>query len=394
MVSGKILAVAVMVALVVGVAAGYGVAIAHTHVATYTTTVTSTTTTTVTSTSVSATTPTPSTQPFVVGAAGTLKFAFTDVLNVMKSMYPSLTIGQPYFKGSGEVAGYELTTNQLSVIASADTTTIPSILFTHNYTDYEIAFGITQMVIIVNLNTTAGQEVYNLWKEAQGYVPLSAQWNDTWRRIFTIIALNSSTIVGVSNPFTDPSGYQAMCMVKLAGLTFFNNASYLFDAIYGHSGKYMMRNTEVDLLTLMSAGQVQFILSAYTSNAIPQTHIYKGTAYITLPSMVNLGNLSYVNYYHQVNVTWTEVGETRTFICNPVVYTVTIPYNAPNPTAALYFLLLLYSPTGQRILEENGIQPIVPGIVYGNYGSVPAALRPFTVPVSQYPQYASIFPVR
>jgi len=394
MVSGKILAVAVMVALVVGVAAGYGVAIAHTHAATYTTTVTSTTTTTVTSTSVSATTPTPSTQPFVVGAAGTLKFAFTDVLNVMKSMYPSLTIGQPYFKGSGEVAGYELTTNQLSVIASADTTTIPSVLFTHNYTDYEIAFGITQMVIIVNLNTTAGQEVYNLWKEAQGYVPLSAQWNDTWRRIFTIIALNSSTIVGVSNPFTDPSGYQAMCMVKLAGLTFFNNASYLFDAIYGHSGKYMMRNTEVDLLTLMSAGQVQFILSAYTSNAIPQTRIYKGTAYITLPPMVNLGNLSYVNYYHQVNVTWTEVGETKTFICNPVVYTVTIPYNAPNPTAALYFLLLLYSPIGQRILEENGIQPIVPGIVYGNYGSVPAALRPFTAPVSQYPQYASIFPVR
>ncbi|MFP3304551.1 MAG: molybdenum ABC transporter substrate-binding protein, partial [Vulcanisaeta sp.] len=45
-----------------------------------------------------------STAPFVVGAAGTLKFAFGDILNVMQSMYPSITIAPPLFKGSGEVA--------------------------------------------------------------------------------------------------------------------------------------------------------------------------------------------------------------------------------------------------------------------------------------------------
>ncbi|WP_291767476.1 substrate-binding domain-containing protein [Caldivirga sp. UBA161] len=395
MASNSILAAAIVVALIVGVAAGYGIASAHVGKVTSATTLTSITTVTLTTTSPVTVTVThaPSlSQPFIVGAAGTLKFAFTDLLNIMKGMYPGLNIGQPYFKGSGDVAQYELQTNQLSIMASADTTTIPSVLFTHNYTDYEIAFGVTQMVIIVDLNTTAGQEVYRLWQEAQSYPPLSAQWNNTWREIFTIIALNSSTVVGVSNPFTDPSGYQAQCMIKLAGLAFFNNASYLYDAIYGHSSKYFMRNTEIDLFTLMQAGQIQFILSAYLSNALPQTQEYKGTAYITLPPMVNLGNLSYVPYYHQVNVTWTEVGVTKTFICNPVVYTVTIPKNAPNPTAALYFLTLLYSPIGQKILEENGIQPIVPGIVYGNYSNVPAILRPFTAPVSQYPQYAPIFP--
>lgn len=389
MASNTILAVGVVVALVVGIVVGYGVSasLIHARTVTYTSTVTTSSPVTVTVTAAPS-----SAQPFVVGAAGTLKFAFSDLLDVMKSMYPGVTIGQPYFKGSGEVAQYELDTKQLSIMASADTTTIPSVLFAHNFTDYEIAFGITQMVIIVNLNTTAGREVYRLWQEAQSYPMFSAQWNETWRKIFTIIALNSSTVVGVSNPFTDPSGYQAQCMIKLAGLAFFNNASYLYDAIYGNPSKYMMRNTEVDLLTLMSAGQVQFILSAYLSNAIPQTKTYSGTAYITLPPLVNLGNLSYVSYYHRVNVTWTEVGVTKTFTCNPVVYTITIPYYAPNPTAALYFLTLLYSPIGQRILEENGIQPIVPGIVYGNYSNVPMVLRPFTAPVSQYPQYASIFP--
>ncbi|MFP3296227.1 MAG: substrate-binding domain-containing protein [Vulcanisaeta sp.] len=340
---------------------------------------------------VNVTVSTVSTAPFVVGAAGTLKFAFGDILNVMQSMYPSITIAPPLFKGSGEVAHTEVTTQQFSAVASADTTTIPSVLFP-NYTNYEIAFGVTQMVIIVNLNTTAGQEVYSLWQQAQSYPPLSAQYNATWQEIWNIIALNSSTVVGVSNPFTDPSGYQAQCVVKLAGLAFFNNASYLYDAIYTNPSKYMMRNTEIDLLTLMAAGQVDFILSAYKSNAIPQTREYHNMVFITLPPFINLGDLSYVNYYHQVSVTWTENGVTKTFACNPVVYTITIPFQAPNKQAAEYFLLLLFSPIGQEIMEENGIKPIVPGIVYGNYSAVPNVIKPFVAPLSQYPQYASIFP--
>ncbi|ADY01978.1 ABC-type molybdate transport system periplasmic component-like protein [Vulcanisaeta moutnovskia 768-28] len=381
------LVVGLIVGLVVGIAIGYAVMPPKTVTVTKYVNVTTTTNVTTPVT----TTTTVSTAPFAVGAAGTLKFAFGDILNVMQSMYPSITIAPAMFKGSGEVAHTEATTQQFSVVASADTTTIPSVLFP-NYTNYEIAFGITQMVIIVDLNTTAGQEVYQLWQQAQSYPPLSAQYNETWQKIWQIIALNSSTVVGVSNPFTDPSGYQAQCVVKLAGLAFFNNASYLYNAIYGNPSKYMMRNTEIDLLTLMTSGQVDFILSAYESNAIPQTQTYHNTVFITLPPFVNLGNLSYVNYYHQVSVTWTENGVTKTFACNPVVYTITIPFQAPNKQAAEYFLLLLYSPIGQKILEENGIVPIIPGIVYGNYSAVPNAIKPFVAPLSQYPQYASIFP--
>ncbi|MGC9152369.1 MAG: substrate-binding domain-containing protein [Vulcanisaeta sp.] len=375
--------VGLIIGLVVGIAIGYAV-MPPKVITKYVNVTTTTPTTTTTVTTVS-------TAPFAVGAAGTLKFAFGDLLNVMQSMYPSITIAPAMFKGSGEVAHTEATTQQFSVVASADTTTIPSVLFP-NYTNYEIAFGVTQMVIIVNLNTTAGQEVYQLWQQAQSYPPLSAQYNETWQKIWQIIALNSSTVVGVSNPFTDPSGYQAQCVVKLAGLAFFNNASYLYDAIYGNPSKYMMRNTEVDLLTLMASGQVDFILSAYESNAIPQTKEYHNAVFITLPPFINLGDLSYVSYYHQVSVTWTENGVTKTFTCNPVVYTITIPFQAPNKQAAEYFLLLLFSPIGQKIMEENGIKPIIPGIVYGNYSAVPNAIKPFVAPLSQYPQYASIFP--
>ncbi len=359
------------------------------------TTVTSVTTTTLTTTV--STTALTSSAPFSVGAAGTLKFSFTQLLNMLKSYDPWINEGQPLFKGSGEIAQDETVNKQFSAVASADTSTIPSVLFPAGLAKYEIAFGITQMVIIVDLETSAGKEVYALWKQTQAETPLSAQWNQTWKEIFKIIALNPGTVVGVSNPFTDPSGYQAQCVLKLAGLAFFNNASYLWSAVYSHPSKYIMRNTEIDLLTLMTANNsVQFILSAYTSNAMPQTKSYQqqgfNITYITLPPFINLGNLSYVNFYHKVNVTWTELGTTKTFTCDPVVYTITIPTAAPNQQAAIDFLLLLFSPAGQQVLESYGIQPIVPGVVYGNYSAVPYPLRPFVVPLSNVSYLSSIFP--
>jgi len=110
------------------------------------------------------------------------------------------------------------------------------------------------------------------------------------------------------------------------------------------------------------------------------------------PPLINLGNLSYLSFYHKVNVTWTELGKTETFTCNPVVYTVTIPLSAPNQQAAVDFLLLLFSPVGQNVLKEYGINPIVPGIVYGNYSAVPEQLRPFVVPLANVSYLSSMFP--
>jgi len=380
------LAVGLIIGLAIGAGVGY-VAVPRKTTA-ITATKASATTTTTTSTASSA--------PFTIGAAGTLKFSFGQLLSMYKAYNPSIVEGQPLFAGSGEVAQKEATTQVFSLVASADTTTIPSVLFP-KYASYEIAFGVTQMVVIVDLETPAGREVYSLWRQAQQETPMSAEWNQTWERIFDIIALNSSTVVGVSNPFTDPSGYQAQCVLKLAGLAFMHNASYYWDAVYNNVNKYQMRNTEIDLLTLMYANNsVQFVLSAYTSNAMPQTEAYQAKGfnmtYITLPPFINLGNLSYVNFYHQVNVTWTELGQTKTFACNPVVYTATIPFSAPNQQAAIGFLLLLFSPAGQRVLESYGINPIVPAVVYGNYSAVPAPLKPFTVPLANESYLSSIFP--
>jgi len=327
--------------------------------------------------------------PFAVGAAGTLKYAFGSVLSTFEGLYPSITVAPPLFEGSSLVAQTENTTKQFSLEAAADTTAMPSVLFP-TLANYEIAFGQTPMVIIVNLQSSAGQQLYNLWKTAQTQTALSTEWNQTWQQMFTLIALNSSTVVGVSNPFTDPSGYQAAGMIRLAGLTFFGNVSYLYDAIYNTPTKYVMADTETDLLTLMQTQHIDFITSAYESNAIPQTANQTNLVYITLPEEVNLGVLSDTSYYNQANFNYTELGTTESFVVNPVVYTVTIPTASTNSAAATLFIQTLFSQTGQNTLTNNGITPLLPGIVYGNYQSVPSLIQPSTTPVNA--TYAGLFP--
>lgn len=337
-----------------------------------------------------ATSTTTSSQPFGVGAAGTLQFAFGDVLNQsFEKLYPGIQVAPPLFEGSGLVAQEENLTKQFSLEAAADTTAMPSVLFP-TLANYEIAFGLTSMVVIVNLNTAAGKEAYNLWQQGQNYAPLSAQFNQTWKQIFDIMALNSSSVIGASDPFTDPSGYQAMCMVKLAGLFLFDNSSEIYNPIYNNSSKVVTRSTETDLLPLMSSQDLSFLISAYQSNAIPQVKEYPNTAYITLPPEIDLGNISYLSFYQGINFSVTEQGVTQQFLCNPVVYTMTIPKPSPNPGAATLFAEDIFSPSGEQILSSYGITTLTPGLVYGNYTAVPDTLKPFVVPVSGI--FSSIFP--
>jgi molybdate/tungstate transport system substrate-binding protein len=329
--------------------------------------------------------------PFAIGAAGTLKYAFGSVLDTFEKLYPSITVAPPLFEGSGAVAQTENTTKQFSLEAAADTTTMPSVIFPH-LANYEIAFGQTQMVIIVNLESSAGLQLYNMWKGVQELTTMSTQWNQTWQQMFTLIALNSSTKVGISDPFTDPSGYQAAGMIRLAGLTFFGNISRLYDAIYDNPSKYYKASTETTLVTLMQTQHIDFITSAYLSNAIPQTgnSTQTGLAYITLPDAINLRVLSDLSYYHQANFNYTELGTTKSFIINPVIYTLTIPTLSTNAAAATLFIQTLFSQTSQSILKQNGITPISPGIVYGNYASIPSLIKPLATLVNA--TYSSLFP--
>ncbi|HYB92933.1 MAG TPA: substrate-binding domain-containing protein [archaeon] len=329
--------------------------------------------------------------PFAIGAAGTLKYAWGTILSNFQAEYPTIITAPALFEGSSAVATTENSTKQFSIEAAADTTTIPSYLFS-TLADYEIAFGQTQMVIITNLASPAGKQLYSMWQAAQSLTVNSAAYNQSWQKMFNLIATNSTTKVGISDPFTDPSGYQGAGMLRLAGLTFFGNLTYLYNAVYNNPNKYYKASTETTLVTLMQTQHIDFITSAYLSNAIPQTGNSSQTqlAYITLPTSVNLQLMSMIHYYQKADFSYTELGTTESFVINPVTYTVTIPKVSTNAAAATLFIKLLFSPGSQAILSQNGITPLTPGIYYGTGADIPSILSSDVTPVNA--TLASLFP--
>jgi molybdate/tungstate transport system substrate-binding protein len=348
--------------------------------------------------------------PFTIGSASTLQYTFggssaatgTTVLSMFENLYPTITVAPFYYAGSGVVATAENTSSKsFSLEAAADTTTMPRYLFP-KLANYEIAFGVTQMVIITNLGSPNGLQLYKMWKGAQNLTVNSAQYNQTWANMFNFIALNSTTKIGFSNPFADPSGYQGAGMIRLAGLTFAGgNSSYYFDALYNNPSKYYMATTETTLVTLMQTDHIDFIISAYLANALSQVKTTtENLTYITLPTSINLGVLSNLNYYQKANyggsifsaltggITASQAAQS--FLINPVTYTLTIPTVSTNPAAATLFIKTLLSPTGQSLMLQNGIVPITPAIVYGNTTTLPGIITPLTTPVNS--TYSSLFP--
>lgn len=57
-------------------------------------------------------------------------------------------------------------------------------------------------------------------------------------------------------------------------------------------------------------------------------------------------------------------------------YTITVLNGAPHPAAAAAFVKFLYSPAGQKILTDAGIQVARPPVLTGPASGVPAELRP------------------
>jgi molybdate/tungstate transport system substrate-binding protein len=141
-----------------------------------------------------------------------------------------------------------------------------------------------------------------------------------------------------------------------------------------------MTNSEDDLVPLMQTDHIDFITSAYESNAIPQTANQTSLTWITLPTQVNLGVLAETPYYNEANFNYTELGTTQSFVVNPVLYCVTIPTVSTNAAAATLFIQNLYTSAGQSILEKYGITPFSQGIVYGSYSNVPSVIKPYTTP--------------
>jgi len=180
-----------------------------------------------------------------------------------------------------------------------------------------------------------------------------------WYQVIT----RPGIIVGVSNKDTDPSGAQAILMLQLAGLLYYQNSSYLYDQLYvtkAAKNELIIVPTETTLDAQLETGAVDYVLT-YSSEAISHK-----LQYLTLDPKVDLSDLSQADWYAKTNVTVSGKPVTGA----PILYDLTIPNNSPDTSMGIAFIKAVFSSQGQQILSASGLRPLNPVWVY-NQSAVP-----------------------
>src|SRR5208282_4114809 len=274
----------------------------------------------------------------LVDAAGTLQVPFNAIANnLIRPQYPTFSYNY-LFEGSS-LAANEITqaNKSFDIFASADYRIIPKQLIP-NHASWYIVFASNSMAIIyTNQSRYASQINQNNWYQ---------------------IITRPGVIVGISNKDTDPSGYNAIFMLQLAGLQYYQNSN-----AKNAAEELVIVPTETYLDAQLETGAVDYVLS-YSSEAISHK-----LQYIDPGPQVNLSNLTLANWYAKINVTVNGKQVTGA----PILYDVTIPSNSPDQNLAITFLKALFSPMGQQILRTSGLTPLNPLYIY-NQQAVPTSV--------------------
>ena len=189
---------------------------------------------------------------------------------------------------------------------------------------------------------------------------------DNWYRVLA----RPGVEIGRSNPDTDPSGYQTVQMLELAGRYY--KEPGLAGKILANAPPANMRDTETSLIAALQLGQIDY-LAIYRSDA-RQHRLH----HLKLPPQIDLSDPALAAQYAGV-VAHTANGDLPG---RPIVYAVSIPSNAPHPEAAARFVALLLGPEGREVMAANGFATFDKPLAV-NLAAMPADLRAL---VASWPQ--------
>lgn len=226
---------------------------------------------------------------------------------------------------------------QCDVLGSADYKVVEELLMP-DYTDFNIRFALNEMVIAYTDESRFSREI------------TSNNWRD--------ILLKDKVAFGRSNPELDPCGYRTLMVFQLAEK--FYKMSGLAEKLE-EKDKYI-RPKETDLLALLEVGEIDYL---FIYRSVAAQH---GLKMVMLNNEVNLKSSDFAELYNTatVKLSGKKPGEFITRKGEPMVYSVTIPKNAPNIETAEAWVTFLLSPKGRAILENNGQPCLNPPKVDGS----------------------------
>jgi molybdate/tungstate transport system substrate-binding protein len=320
----------------------------------------------------------PSNTTLGIWGAGTLATLFPLIAGQVQNQTPCISGTTQTYEGSLDITTAITTLGvKADVAALADYRLIPSLL-EPTYASYEIVFAGTPEVLVYNpsLPAFAGVNTTN-WAQ----------------KLVQDVTTPGNKPMAVWNASTDPNGYNEIFSLQLQGMLYNNgNTSTYYGQLYGGaSGTPAVPNPSRTILehesqaaTLMRTGVVSAMIT-YRAYAIAN-----GLSYVPFNPIVGLqaNNSTALADYAKLSTTLFggSPGTFTTAVPAPVLFAVTVPTNAPNPTLGEDFVHFLLSPQGEAILTAGGaFTPITPA--WSDHPSaVPASL---SADVTSLPAWAS-----
>ncbi|MCP4376436.1 MAG: tungstate ABC transporter substrate-binding protein WtpA [bacterium] len=289
-------------------------------------------------------------QYLVIFHAGSLSVPLREVSAEFMKANPHITV-RPEAAGSRDCARKISDLNKLcDVMASADYTVVENFLMP-DHANFNIRLATNEMAIAYTEKSKRADEI------------TSKNWTD--------ILMADDVIFGRADPNRDPCGYRSVMTIQLAEKKF--KSPGLADKMLNKKGQ-QIRPKETDLLSLLEAGEIDYL---FIYRSVAKQHKLKT---LFLSDEVNLKSPELTELYKTatIKITGKKPGEFITKKGQPMVYSVTIPKNAPNRKAAEAYVAFLLSDKGKAIMEANGQPSPRPAITDG-FENLPESLKPFCV---------------
>jgi molybdate/tungstate transport system substrate-binding protein len=312
--------------------------------------------------------------------AGTLNTLFPQLASLLVNETPNISapiVAQNY-EGSLDITTAITTlAARADVAAVADFRLIPSLL-EPKFAHYEVVFGSTPEVFVYNSSLPA-------------FAGINAS---NWPvKLLSEVSGGGNARMAVWNASTDPNGYNEIFSMELQGTLFNDNASYLYGHLYsGALGSLAVPNPATTIIEhetpaagLIRAGVVSSFIT-YRSYAVVN-HL----SFVPFNPIVGLyaNNTTALADYKQLStMIVSSTGALTPVYPAPILFSATVPTNAPNPALGAAFIHLLLSPQGSAIISAGGaFTPIFPGWA-DDPSAVPSVLAPDVEPL---PSWASPF---
>ena len=286
--------------------------------------------------------------------AGSLTVPFGQIVKVFEKANPEFEV-RLEAAGSQTCARWIIEEHKpCDVIALADYQIIDDFL-KPEYISWNIQFTSNEMVILYRKDSRYSDHI-NI-----------QNWPET--------LLRNNVCFGYTNPNKDPCGYRTLLMWKLA------EKYYKIPLLY-NSLNLRCQNSHV------FDGEKAALL-AFNERRLDYLFLYRSVAaqrdilHLLLPQNINLSSPEYNQFYSQVSIRIAGKKPDSLITINgkAMIYGISALTNSLNYDKALEFIRLVVGPQGQKILKENGQEPLVSPLTM-DFARLPVSLKAFVKEVN------------